>query len=106
MMLTLMNVHSRKGYEDTEGKQRNDPTLSLTSALDVGGWSTPRPGRFTTGKKTRYALYRRLGGPQGRFGRERETSPTPGFDPRKAKPVESRHSHHAIPAYDVNFIST
>ena len=23
--------------------------LSLTSALDVGGWSTPRPGRFTPG---------------------------------------------------------
>ena len=22
-------------------------TLSLTSALDGGGWSTPRPGRFT-----------------------------------------------------------
>ena len=25
-------------------------TLSLTSALDVGGWSKPRPGRFTPGK--------------------------------------------------------
>jgi hypothetical protein len=24
--------------------------LSLTSALDEGGWSTPRPGRFTPGK--------------------------------------------------------
>ena len=24
--------------------------LSLTSALDIGGWSTPRPGRFTPGK--------------------------------------------------------
>jgi hypothetical protein len=29
---------------------------------------TPRPGRFTPGK-TRYPLYRRLGGPQGRSGR-------------------------------------
>jgi len=26
-------------------------TLSLTSALDVSGWSTPRPGRFTLGKE-------------------------------------------------------
>ena len=26
-------------------------TLSLTSALDVGGWPTPRPGRFTPGKE-------------------------------------------------------
>jgi len=25
-------------------------TLSLASAPDEGGWSTPRPGRFTSGK--------------------------------------------------------
>jgi hypothetical protein len=25
-------------------------TLSLTSELDGGGWSNPRPGRFTPGK--------------------------------------------------------
>ena len=25
-------------------------TLSLSSALDEGGWLTSRPGRFTTGK--------------------------------------------------------
>jgi hypothetical protein len=35
----------------------------------VGGWSTPRPGRFTLGKETRYPLYRRLSGPQSRSGR-------------------------------------
>ena len=34
------------GHEDPEG---GSSTLSLTSALDVGGWSTPRPGRFTPG---------------------------------------------------------
>jgi hypothetical protein len=28
-------------------------------------WSTPRPGRFNSGKETRYTLYRRVGGPQG-----------------------------------------
>ena len=43
-------------------------TLSLTSAPDGCGWSTPRPGRFTSGKETRYPLYRRLGGPQGQSG--------------------------------------
>jgi len=31
--------------------------------------------------KTRYPLYRRLGGPQGRSGRETKISPLPGFDP-------------------------
>jgi nitrate reductase NapE component len=40
-----------------------------------GGWLTPRPGRFTPGKETRYPLYRRLGGPQGRSGRIRTISP-------------------------------
>jgi hypothetical protein len=39
----------RTGHEDTEGEQRYSSTLSLTSVLDDGGWSTPRPGRFTPG---------------------------------------------------------
>jgi hypothetical protein len=43
-------------------------TLSLTLTLDGNGWSIPRPGRFTPGKETRYPLYSRLGGPQGRSG--------------------------------------
>jgi len=39
--------------------------------------------------KTRYPLYRRLGGHQGRTGGVRKTSPTPGFDPRTVQPVAS-----------------
>jgi hypothetical protein len=50
--------------------------LSLTSALDLGGWLTPRPGLFTPGKLVRYPLYRRLGGPQDRSGRVRRCRPT------------------------------
>jgi hypothetical protein len=46
-----------------EGKHRYSSTLTLTSALDGSGWSTPRPNRFTSGKEKRYPLYRRLGGP-------------------------------------------
>jgi len=30
-----------------KGKQRYSYTLSLTSGARWGGWSTPRPGRFT-----------------------------------------------------------
>jgi hypothetical protein len=74
-------------------------TLSLTLALDEGGWSTPRTGRFTPGKETRYPLYRRLGGPQGRSGRVRKISPTPGFDPRTVQPVASNYTDYAIPAH-------
>jgi len=40
----------------------------LSSALDGGESVTPRPGRFTPRKETRYPSYRRLDGPQGRSG--------------------------------------
>ena len=33
-----------------------------------GGWSTPRPGRFTPGKDP-ITIVQKLGGPQGRSGR-------------------------------------
>ena len=67
-----------------------------------GAWSTPRPGRFSPGKETRYPLYRRLGGPQGRSGRVRKISPPPGFDPRTVQPVGSRYTDYAIPAHSVD----
>ena len=40
-------------------------TLSLTSALDGGGWLVPCPGCFSTRRVTLYPLHRRLGGPPG-----------------------------------------
>ena len=40
--------------------------------------------------KTRYPLYRRLGGPQDRSGRVRKISPPPEFDPRIVQPIASR----------------
>jgi hypothetical protein len=71
-------------------------TLSLTSALGGGGWSTPSPGRVTRGK---YSFYRRLDGTQGRPGRVREIYPPPGFDSRTVQPVAIRHTDYAIPAH-------
>ena len=67
-------------------------TLSLTSALDRGGWSTPRPGRSKPGKETRYPLHRRLCGPQGRSGLLQKISPLPEFDLRTVQPVASRYT--------------
>jgi hypothetical protein len=49
-------------------------------------------------KETRYPLYRRLGGPQGRSGRVRKISPLPGFDHRTVQPVASRYTDYAIAA--------
>ena len=38
------------GHEGPEGEQMYSSTLPSTSALDMGGWSTPHSGRFTSGK--------------------------------------------------------
>jgi hypothetical protein len=50
--------------------------------------------------KTRYPLYRRLGGPQGRSGQVRKISPPPGLDPQTVQPVASRYTDWAIPAQE------
>ena len=68
---------------------RYNSTLSLTLALDVGGWSTPRLGRFTPKKETGT---HRLGGPHSRSGQTRKVLPPPGFDPRTVQPVMSRYA--------------
>jgi hypothetical protein len=43
--------------------------------------------------KTRYPLYRRLGGPQGRSGWARKISHLPEFDPRTVYPVASSYTY-------------
>jgi hypothetical protein len=61
-------VHPITGHEGPEGEYRYSSTLSLTSALDGVGGQRHAPTALTPGK-TRYPLFRRLGGPQGRTGR-------------------------------------
>ena len=64
------------------------------------GWvvnATPWP-LYPHGE-TRYPLCERLRGPQGRSGRVREISPSPGFDPRTVKPVASVYTDYAIPSH-------
>jgi hypothetical protein len=67
----------------------------MTSALEGGDWSAARPGRTLPPVKTRYPLYRRLGGPQGRSGQVRKISPPPVFDPRTVLPVVSHYTDWA-----------
>jgi hypothetical protein len=64
--------HRRTGHEGPEGDQMYSPTLPSTSALDWGGCSAPRPGRFTPGKDP-VPIVEEAGCPpsQGRSGRVR-----------------------------------
>jgi len=64
-------VHPKTGHEGPEGC-RGKLNSFFNFDTREGGWSTPRPGRFTPGKETRYPLYRGLGGPQGRCGQVRK----------------------------------
>jgi len=47
-------------------------------ALEGGEGSASRPSRSLLPGKTRYPLYRKLGGPQGRSGQVRKISPPTG----------------------------
>jgi len=67
----------------------------LTSTLEGGEGSASRPGRTLLPGKTRYPLYRRLGGPQGRSGQVRKISPPPGFHTRNVQPIGSRYTDYA-----------
>ena len=66
----------------------------LTTALEGVRGQRHAPAAFYPGK-TRYPLYRRLGGPQGRSGPVRKISPPTGFDPRTVQPAASGYSNYA-----------
>jgi hypothetical protein len=65
--------------------------------MGVGG-QRQAPADLLPGK-TRYALYRRLGGHQVRSERLCKILPQPGFDPRTVQPVASRYTDWAILAH-------
>ena len=75
------------------GEWRYSSTLS---------WSRPRrgegsvwlPARSLPPGKTRYPLFRRLGGPHGRSGQVEKISPPPGFGPRTVQLVASRYTDY------------
>jgi len=87
-------VHPRTGHEGPQMEQRYSFTLSLTSALNEGGWSMPRPGSFIPPpERDLYPLYRRLGGHQGRSGWVQKISPPLEFDPWAVQPEASHYTN-------------
>jgi hypothetical protein len=82
------NFHPSSAHEATEVEYNS--TLSLTLVLDEGGWSTPHPGHFThpppLGIETRYPLYRRMCGPQGKWKGEEDLAPHRDLIPGPSSP--------------------
>ena len=94
-------VHSRTGHEGPKGEQRYkySSTVSLTSALQGGGWSTPRPGR----PGYPLPIVQEAGWAPRPVWKGGEKLAPAGFDPQTVQPVASCYTNYAIPAY-VNFI--
>ena len=92
LLIIKGKLHPRTVHEGPDGEKRYSSSISLTSVLDGVWWLTPRhaPAVLPSGK-TRYPLYR-MGGPQGRCGRVRKTSPSPEFDPRTVQPLANRYT--------------
>ena len=67
----------------------------MTMALE-GGQRHARAALYPLGK-TRYLLYRRLGGPQGQSGQVQKISPPTGFDPLTVQPIASRTDYATRP---------
>ena len=110
--------HLLTGHEGPQGEQKYSSTLLLTSALEGDEGSASCPGSTLSPGKTRYPLYRMLGGLQGRSGQVPKISPPPGFDPRTNQPIGSRYNDYTtrptehgltfikFPRYKIRFCRT
>jgi hypothetical protein len=86
-------VHPITGHQGPRGGVEVQRYLFSSSVLEWGSGQHHAPAALPPGK-TRYALYRRLGGPQGRSGRVRKISPRPAFFFRSPdRPVRNQSLH-------------
>jgi hypothetical protein len=96
---SVTTLTSRGSRNVLSYKQWGDTSKYFHLSLTAG--SASRPGRTLPPGKTRYPLYRRVGGPEGWSGQVRKIWPPPGFDLRTIQPVGSRYTDWAIPAAEV-----
>ena len=88
--------HSYRPRRTLTGEQKYSCTLFCVPWHQMGvGGQHHAPAALPLGK-TRYPLYRRLGGPRSRSGYVRKISPPPGFDPRTFQPVASCYTDYTI----------
>ena len=67
-------------------------TLPSASELDEGGWSTPRPGRFTPRKDPVPIIQEAGWAPGPVWTVAVKFRPLPGSDPRTVQPVASHYT--------------
>ena len=65
----------------------------------MGAVVNATPRLFTPGKETRHPLYRKLGWPQGRYGRVQKISPPQWFDLWTVQLVASHYTEYAVAAH-------
>ena len=70
----------------------------MTAALEAGEWQQHTPAALYLPGKTRYPIYRRLGGSEGRYGRAENLVPT-GIRSRTLQPVAHSLYRLSYPAY-------
>jgi hypothetical protein len=78
--------------------------LSLTSALDEGGWSTPRLNRCTPGNDPVPIVQEAGLAPRAGLDGFWKYRPPPGFDPRTFQPIVFRYTDNSNPAHIVQHI--
>ena len=76
---SAIKIKVKVNHEGPEGEQMYVSTLPSTSALDWVWVVNATPRSLYPREKTRYPLYRKLGGPQGRSGRVRKILPPIGI---------------------------
>ena len=86
-----IKVNLEQATKAQRGSRRCSSTFSLTLALIGGGWSAPRPGRFTPGKDP-VPIVQEAGSAPGPVWTVVENLVLPGFDPRTVQPVASRYT--------------
>ena len=88
--------------------QRVDKAIALLfhdKALEGVSGQQHAPAVLYLRRKSRYPLYRRLGGPQGRSGRSKDLA-SPGFDHRTVQPVAQSLYRLSYPASHVCIYTT
>ena len=95
-VLVKGRVHQRTSHERPEVKQMYSSTISLTSGLHRGQWSTWHPSCFTPRKEILYPLYRSLGGLRASLDRCRKSRPHLDSISKQSRPIYTTQMNYQI----------